>query len=231
MNTNRITVNQHYRQQVLEELVSEHTQLYCGTMKVQKASPASAERLHSGISEIDSFLQEGLLTESLTEFGMPMGKEGRLLLMPFLRKLTASPQGWVLWAASHEDYQVFPPAWYAFGISPERMVFTESSRPVRDLKQAFLQPFFQLIVLDSPQKLTRDDLVFIHQSAEKHHITIWLIRPFFLSNRQGNIWARLRINSYIDRQQRLILKAVRGLSMKTCRIDVSTFRTPYRESL
>lgn len=179
-----------------------------GTLAVQP------RKLGSCIREVDDFLDGGLPFNGITEFGMPLGKEGRLLLLKFLvnatRGLEVEPT-WTLWVSSHDDFSVFPPAWFARGVSPSRIVFTQTEAPARDLKRAIINPFFKLVVLDSPQRFSKDDCFFINTQARLNQQLVILLRDFFLSNKQGNVWAKLRFNCWKQPGGSFILRTVRGL--------------------
>ncbi|MCP4754123.1 MAG: hypothetical protein GY866_24825 [Proteobacteria bacterium] len=175
-------------------------------------------KLAACVAEVDDFLEGGLPFGGVTEFGVPLGKEGRILIARFLanatRGLRTEPL-WTLWVSSHRDFSVFPPAWFVRGISPARMVFAHSEVPVRDLKRAIVNPLFRLIVLDSPQAFSRDDCFFVNRQARSNRQLVILLRNFFLSNRQGNVWAKLRINCWKRHASgQFVLRVIRGLSYR-----------------
>ena len=181
------------------------------------------QKLASGVPGIDAFLRGGLPMGKVTEFGMPLGREGRVLLLNFLvnatQGVTSAPL-WALWISSHRHLSVYPPAWYARGISPERMFFTASETPMKDLKRVIMNSFFKLIILDSPKQFSKDDCLFINTQARRNQQIILLIRDFFLSNLRGNIWSTLRINCW-KRQvsNQFMLRVIRGLSNRELLID------------
>lgn len=154
-------------------------------------------RLLSKISALDEALGGGLPVGGLTEWGMPMGREARPLLLAFLRALThKATNSLVLWVDNHKDLRVFPPAFYAHGIKPECLVFTTSKAALKELRPALLRPLFKVIVLDTTEKFTIKDCLFLSRCARQNHQSIVLLRNFFLSNRHGNIAACLRINAW-----------------------------------
>ena len=197
-----------------------------GAVVPEREAAFTPRKLASCVEEIDGFLGGGLPFDGITEFGMPLGKEGRLLLLKFLVNATRGLQikpVWTLWVSSHPDFSVFPPAWFARGVSPSRIIFTQSPAPAQDLKRALINPLFKLIVLDSPQRFSRDDCFFVNTQARLNQQLILLLRNFFLSNKQGNVWARLRLNCW--KQQRtglFILKTVRGLPRRQLSIHEET---------
>ena len=185
-------------------------------------------KLASCINEIDNFLDGGLPFNGITEFGMPLGREGRILLLKFLASATRGSRMdaiWSLWVSSHRDFLVFPPAWFAKGVEPSRIFFSYSAAPVRDLKRALINPFFKLIVLDSPHQFSRDDCFFVNTRARLNRQLIILLRNYFLSNRYGNVWARLRLNCWKRHSGgQFILKPVRGLPKSRLCIDEERLR-------
>ena len=199
-------------QSLRNDLLSQFTGL---TFQSGLVRPQS-EKLASCVESIDAFLEGDIPFGSITEFGMPLGREGRVLILKFLANATQGKLTkplWTLWVSSHENFQVFPPAWFAKGVSPSRMVFTHSQRPLRDLKRAIMHPLFKVVVLDSPQKFTKDDCSFVSRQARANRQSVILLRDFFLSNRQGNIWAKLRINCWKRHSSReFVMKVIRGLS-------------------
>lgn len=202
----------------LKGVVSEISKRFPGSTVATRSLMMQSKKLGSGIREIDTFLDGGLPFNGITEFGMPLGKEGRLLLLKFLANATQGvsvESTWTLWASSHSDFTVFPPAWFARGVSPSRIVFTQSEAPAQDLKRAIINPFFKLIVLDSPQRFSKDDCFFINTQARQNQQLVILLRNFFLSNKQGNVWAKLRLNCWKQQTSgRFILRTVRGLPRK-----------------
>ncbi len=182
-----------------------------------------ARKLISGVETVDDFLDGGIPFGSVAEFGMPLGREGRFLILKFLvnatRGLRTDPL-WTLWVSSHDEFSVFPPAWFAKGVSPSRVVFTHSKVPLRDLKRAIINPLFKLIVLDSPQKFSRDDCFFVNNQARSSSQLVLLLRNFFLSNKQGNVWAKLRINCWKRQSSgQFVMKVIRGLSYRQISIS------------
>jgi hypothetical protein len=132
---------------------------------------------------------------------------------------------WTLWVSSHDDFTVFPPAWFAKGVSPSRIVFTHSEAPAQDLKRAIINPLFKLIVLDSPRRFSKDDCFFVNTQARFNQQVIVLLRNFFLSNKQGNVWAKLRLNCWKQQSSgRFILKTVRGLPQRQISINEESLR-------
>jgi len=208
-----------------QTIISEISARYQGAVLARGVVPAQPERLASCVDRVDNFLEGGLPFGGITEFGVPLGKEGRLLVLKFVvnatRGIRTKPL-WTLWISSHDTFRVFPPAWFARGVDPDRILFAQSERPLRDLKQAINNPIFKLIVLDSPRKFTREDCFYINRQARANHQLVLLLRDFFLSNRQGNIWASLRMNCWRRHAaDRFMIRVIRGLSCRELSVNGS----------
>lgn len=207
-----------------ESVVSEISARY-GASLIKGGVRRPQERLSSCVDRVDDFLEGGLPFGSITEFGVPMGKEGRLLPLKFVvnatRGVRTAPM-WTLWISSHETLRVFPPAWFARGVAPDRILFARSESPLRDLKRAIGNPVFKFIVLDSPRKFTREDCFFVNRQARLNHQLVILLRDFFLSNRQGNIWAGVRLNCWKRYpSESFVIRVIRGLSNRELVLNAS----------
>lgn len=165
------------------------------TLKHTFVAPAELSQgrdcLGSGHSPIDSFLNGGIPKNSVSEIGIPEGKPGREVLIPFLAKV--SQEHLILWVNSLSQLHVYPPAFYAKGVCSNHLIFSNTDTPVASLKPALLSPLFKVIVLDS-SRLSNKDLIFLQQKIREHQQTLIVIRPYFLSNAKGNIWSQLRLN-------------------------------------
>ncbi len=208
-----------------QSIVAEVSARYAGANLVRGGACVPPGRLASCVDRVDDFLEGGLPFGGITEFGVPLGKEGRLLVLKFVanatRGIRTEPM-WTLWISSHDTFRVFPPAWFARGVSPARILFAQSERPLRDLKRAISNPIFKLIILDSPRKFTREDCFFINRQARLNRQLVLLLRDFFLSNRQGNIWAGLRMNCWKRYpSEAFVIRVIRGLSHRELTLGAS----------
>jgi len=197
---------------------------------VRGGSHLQQDKLASCVKRVDDFLEGGLPFGGMTEFGMPLGKEGRVLALKYVANATQGIRTkplWTLWISSHETFRVFPPAWFARGVSPARILFAQSDRPLRDLKRAISNPIFKLIILDSPRKFTREDCFFVNRQARQNRQLVMLLRDFFLSNRQGNIWANLRLNCWKRHASgEFIIRVIRGLSQRELSVSEAEMNSP-----
>ncbi len=158
----------------------------------------------------------------LWELGMPWGKGGRVALLRLLARATGRRQ-WCLWVYDREDLSIYPPAWAAAGvdlsyvrIAPCRSPQQGSNRRPRsgvieDLKAMFMSDFFKIIVIDS--HLTLQDYAFLARRARLQGQMILVLRNHFLSPQLGNIWAKVRLNCWMDPvEQRVFFTTVKGQS-------------------
>jgi len=178
-------------------------------------SRPTVSHLRSGVQELDQFLGGGLRWGEISEWGLPLGKEGRRWVLPYLK--AASQKNWCLWVSGYQDAEVFPPAFFAQGVRPERLVFAQSRRPVQELHAALIHSLFKLIVLDGSQGLTPGALAFLESKAREQRQAILVLRPFLLSNNQGNVWAKFRVNGWREPSGSYLLRSLRGLSQAELR--------------
>ncbi|MBI2602593.1 MAG: hypothetical protein HYW48_06020 [Deltaproteobacteria bacterium] len=177
---------------------------------------ASPINLCSFNKKVDDFLSGGFPIGSLIEWGVPMGKEGRQLLFPFLANVTQGrqfPPSFVLWVNGFKELKVFPPAWFVRGVVPGKVLFAQSCDVLHDLKQVFLSPVFKVIVLDTPQYLSREDCLFLKKKAQRHKQILFLLRPYRLNNEKGNVACSVRMNIWRDQQKdTLVAHVIKGLT-------------------
>lgn len=178
-------------------------------------------KLASGIPRLDAALEGGFPLGAMSECGMPMGRGGRRLLLPFVSQATRREEepSWIIWIMRSGPLKVFPPAWLARGVDPRYWVVATSDKPLEELHRVFVRPFFRFIILDAPERLSAEDCAFLNRQARKNRQAIVILRPYFLSHKQGNVWARLRLNAWWDSSRReFSLQVLRGLTEKSIRV-------------
>ena len=169
----------------------------------------SHEILHSSIPALNKFLESRIHYGQLCEWGAPWGQGVREVITSFLPSI---PSVWKLWVHSDEKTIINAPAWEARGINMQRMRFAYCTAPLEELKPIFLDPFFKVIILDNP-KLSYDDCAFLAQRARENQQAIFILRNYFLSNRKGNVWAKVRLNCWHDQlSDQFYIRPIRGLS-------------------
>lgn len=168
------------------------------THGIQSAMSADNNRLtpvmiQSGISGLDELLGGGLATGGLSEWGMPIGQGSREVILRFIDHST-NAQRQVLWVNGQEDLTIYPTAWSARGVNLRRLRFVDTDKPLDCLKPVFLEPSFDLVVLDAPKRLGHDDWAFLSRQARLLQMHVMVLQNFFLSPKRGNVWARIRVN-------------------------------------
>lgn len=146
--------------------------------------------------QLNAFLDGGLALGKLAEFGMPLGREGRRLLLPFLAQ-AGLEQWYILWINGHSRLRPYPPAWFARGVVADRFFLADSCRPLRDLQRALLRPPFRLLIFDvGRRQLGGVDCAQLQRAAAKENKIMVVLRDHFLSPNNGNPWAALRCNAW-----------------------------------
>jgi hypothetical protein len=173
-------------------------------------------KLCSGIKVLDDFFSGGLTFGTLLEMGIPFGNGGRRLLAQFIAAATSGlsggPRLWCLWISARPQPEVYPPAWQALGADLNHLRFASSASPVADLRAAFLDDLFRVIVIDHPAPLKPDEHVFLAQCARQHHKIIIVARDSALTPKDSNTAARYRMNIRRPPRDNLLeITPIRGL--------------------
>ncbi|MEZ4872747.1 MAG: hypothetical protein R2827_11035 [Bdellovibrionales bacterium] len=157
--------------------------------------------------QLKQWQHQGFAPGQLIEWGAPSGHDARSIILNFLTQ----PPGLVLWIYSNPNTQPYPPAWAARGIPLEQFYFIHCSEPVRRLRPLFLEKAFSIIVLDAPEKVYKGELSFLMPWLRKNEQLLFLIRPYFLSQRRGNPFSHQRINICLDAGQgNYYIHSIRG---------------------
>ena len=153
----------------------------------------------------------GDFTPQLIELGIPLKSGGRQALLSLLATATKNRK-WVLWVNGHQNISIYPPAWFAQGIVPSHIVFANSASPVKEFKQALLNTLFKLVVIDAAaHQVSNEECVFLTQQARAQKKIIVVIRNYFLSNRIGNPWARVRANiNQLELKEEIVVSVIKG---------------------
>lgn len=164
----------------------------------------------SGLPKLDQFLSQrgGIRYGRVIEWGAPMGRCSRFLILRFLRDLGEA----VVWVyGQKEEIQIYAPAWASQGVDLSLFFFISSRNPLPDLRPLFLEPAFRIMVIDCPQKLSAGDWSFICAKARENKQLIFILRPFFLSPKRGNPLVHFRINCWLKPSQgKYSLKLLKG---------------------
>ncbi|MFT5658030.1 MAG: hypothetical protein ACI9KN_001309 [Gammaproteobacteria bacterium] len=161
--------------------------------------------LRSGIDSIDRYFTD-VIPGDVIEWGIPPGLNGRLIPLQFLKQdIPAS-----VWIYHHHGLGIFASSWISHGVDLRRLFFICSAQPVKELRPIFLEDTFQRIIIDAPKKFSTGDLAFVSHQARKNNQVIFLIRHYFLSQKQGNPYASLRINSWQNATDSFVVQAIKG---------------------
>ena len=172
--------------------------------------------LMSANSALNDFFNGGLPWGYVCEWGSPWGTGGRELILTFLQQIQSGDQHrspfWSLWVQGQQSTQFYAPALHSRSVDLNYLRFAYTKSPLKDLKALFMESFFKVIVLDSSY-LSSEDCAFLKRQAKQLKQVIILVRPYFLSEKKGNVWAKTRLNcSYDTLHNEYSLSSVKGLS-------------------
>jgi len=182
------------------------------------ASLLSGQKLESGIDKLD-VLFTAVKPGDVIEWGIPPGLNGRLMPLQFLKQDVPTS----VWIYHHHGLAIFASSWISHGVDLNRLYFIASSNPVRELRPLFLEDTFKRIIIDSPRILTNGDLAFITRQAREHRQIIFLIRHYFLSQKKGNAYASLRLNTWQGQHGEFSIQVIKGSNTGKVTIPRSAF--------
>jgi predicted ATP-dependent serine protease len=171
------------------------------------------EKISTGISSLDQLLGGGLEVGGVSEWGMPVGHGSRFLLVKLLRNLSNQQYSKpILWTIGQPGLQVFASSWVSLRVNLDKVLFAKSFKPIDDLREAFLEPVFSLLIFDSPKNLSREEYAFIAKQAAKMKIHVCILQNYFLTDKKGNVWARSRINckAISNKIENIEVKSIKG---------------------
>lgn len=172
-------------------------------LKQQQLNQSQA--LHSGIAALDECFTQ-VKPGDLVEWGIPPGLNGRLIPLQLLKQQIPLS----LWIYHHHGLGVFASSWISHGVDLQRLFFMCSENPVRELRPIFMEDTFKRIIIDAPRRFSDGDMAFVSQQARKQGQIIFLIRHYFLSPKNGNPHASLRINTWQSGQRSFSLQLIKG---------------------
>jgi len=171
--------------------------------------------LYSGIEPLDQYFA-AVKPGDLIEWGIPPGLNGRLIPVQFLKHCIPAS----IWIYHHHGLGVFASSWISHGIDLQRLFFIRSAKPVKELRPIFLEDTFKRIIIDSPKNFSSGDLAFVSRQARKYQQIVFLIRHYFLSQKQGNPHASLRINTWQNGNDAFSLQVIKGPATGKLRIPL-----------
>lgn len=182
-------------------------------------APVQRAVLPSAYPTLNHFLEGGLRFGELSEWGLPWGKGGYEIMVGFVAAATQRKL-WTLWISGNRSYALYPPAWAARGVALDYLRVVTCAEPVATLKPLWWEDFFKLIVIDGTCHLEPEEYAFLARRARKQRQIIIVVRHQLLHPHRGNVWARLRCNSWRDSLETpLMVSSVRGLSPRQIAIS------------
>lgn len=164
-----------------------------------------AQVLHSGIDALDDCFSQ-IKPGDVIEWGIPPGFNGRLIPLQLLKQQIPLS----IWIYHHHGLGVFASSWISHGVDLQRLFFICSENPVSELRPLFLEDTFKRIIIDAPRKFSTGDMAFVSQQARKQGQIVFLIRHFFLTQKRGNPYASLRINTWQSSKRSFSLQVIKG---------------------
>lgn len=183
------------------------------SLNTDQASP----ELHSGIDALDECFAQ-IRPGDLVEWGIPPGFNGRLIPLQLLKQDIPLS----VWIYHHHGLGVFASSWISHGVDLQRLFFISAENPVRELRPLFLEDTFKRIIIDAPRHFSDGDMAFVSQQARKQEQIVFLIRHYFLSPKQGNPHASLRLNTWQSGKRSFSLQVIKGA-------NPGRLSLPYRE--
>ncbi len=163
------------------------------------------QELQSGIAALDECVSQ-IRPGDLVEWGIPPGMNGRLIPLQLLKQQIPLS----VWIYHHHVLGVFASSWISHGVDLQRLFFICSENPVRELRPIFLEDTFRRIIIDSPRRFSDGDMAFVSQQARQQGQIVFLIRHYFLSQKNGNPYASLRINTWQSGKRSFSLQVIKG---------------------
>ncbi|MCP4289035.1 MAG: hypothetical protein GY792_32210, partial [Gammaproteobacteria bacterium] len=142
----------------------------------------------------------------LVEWGIPPGLNGRLIPLQLLKHQIPLS----VWIYHHHGLGVFASSWISHGVDMQRLFFICSENPVSELRPIFLEDTFRRIIIDAPRRFSDGDMAFVSKQARQQGQIVFLIRHYFLSQKNGNPHASLRINTWQSGKRSFSLQLIKG---------------------
>lgn len=166
----------------------------------------SALSAHTPIAKLNHYLATFHFGGGLCEWGTPMGSLSRLLPAVVAQSF-ALPCLWI----TDNPHFFYPNAWLGLGFDLHQIHFIKEDKPLESVRTASREKIFKLMVIDIQQFVETSDLHFLARTAAKNGATYFLLRNFFLSNKNGNPYSRYRFNaSFSFPKDAFTLSVVKG---------------------
>ncbi len=164
-------------------------------------------KFNSGFTKLDKYLELLDFQSSTVEFGAPYGAFSRIIPSLFIKAFDRN----TLWISQNTDSDFYPKFFGSLGIKIKSLYFTNELKCSNTIKTAVLENAFNLIVIDTKEFLSKSDLNFLFSNSRKNKSTYLLLRPYYLSNLNGNPFAKFRFNSFFSlKSNEITFKTIKG---------------------
>lgn len=175
----------------------------------------------TGLEQLDKVLNGGLEKGSVSEWGVPSGFGGRRILIELLKKVSnQSCEKPILWALGQPGVKPFASVWASYGVDLSKVFFSQTFKPLEDLRESFLEPCFSVVVLDNPKSFSKEEYSFMFRQAVKLSMHICILQNYVLSSNIGNVWAHKRINCKGIGHKTYEIEIIRGSMHKNLTITI-----------
>jgi hypothetical protein len=174
------------------------------------------------VARLNAFLEPLTWQGQMTEWGVPQGSVARLLPTMVAKALGQE----ALWISDRAQARFYPNSWAGLGFNLNSLHFLQDDKPLTSLRTLLNENHFPLLMIDCQQRLQISDLHFFAQHCRQQGTHIFLFRPFYLSNRNGNPFSKQRFNSsYCITQKIFQLYKMKGAGAQR------SLRLPFSEVL
>lgn len=177
--------------------------------------PPPTENIRLPIPRLMDFLGPLNFKGQCTEWGVPFGSISRLIPAMVAKALGQE----CLWICDQSNKQIYPNSWSGLGFDLDNLHFLNEQQPLSSLRTLIHENHFPFLIVDSQQFFKKSDFHFLAQATRQYGITLFLFRPYFLSNKNGNPFCRYRINSsYCITGKNFRLSVLKGLPARHIRL-------------
>ncbi len=174
--------------------------------------------LQTPLTRLNEFLRPLNFSGHFTEWGTPSGSIARLLPAMVAKALNQE----ALWISDIEKAQLYPNSWTGLGFNLNNLHFLHEEEPLQSLRTVISENTFPFLIIDSKQRLQASDLHFLQRTCRKNGTTVFLFRPFYLSNKNGNPFSCQRINSsYSIHKQSFQISIIKGAPRRSLHLSFS----------
>lgn len=160
-------------------------------VSLDELSQRRSEGLKTPLKKLNLFLASLSFQGRLTEWGVPSGSIARLLPAMVAKAMGQE----CLWISDQEKALLYPNSWTGLGFDLNNLHFLHEESPLQSLRTVVSENSFPFLIIDCRQRLKTSDLHFLSRHAREQGTSIFLFRPFYLSNKNGNPFSNQRLNS------------------------------------